>query len=383
MDDPPKFEGWMKNVGIPKSKERQLSVTNPFHPVNFDIYDFDIKELNKPLKKKHDGNTVKALSRLEKFKPFSPLRTQQLLNSQATLTHTPQKSPTTMSKMTSETSISSPASQLTERDVIRNDVRSATVRLLSLLSNEEDKKRQLQNENQMLKKCITELKYKLKQADERGRQKDAYVEHMINQHKVQIDKINNINKKHLADTTKKYKEESVDKKKYEALELDLTVLKKKYNELEINKKKSIQNLIKMHNESSKNFIREKQNELRKMRHQHKLELSKTIEEIEYAAMDAVKNVYMAHVITSENEDGNYDESDAEYETNAMDFFFKNKMKLDVTRKLQFEIGSVEGLWPIPPEEQRGDDKGDNAFNFDAKTKQFQSPNKRRVKLNYQ
>lgn len=139
----------------------------------------------------------------------------------------------------------------------------------------------------------------------------------------------------------------------------------------------------MHNESSKNFIREKQHELRKMRHQHKLELSKTIEEIEYAAMDAVKNVYMAHVITSENEDSNYDESDADDETNAMDFFFKNKMKLDVTRKLQFEIGSVEGLWPIPPEEQRGDDKGDNAFNFDAKTKQFQSPNKRRVKLNYQ
>ena len=110
------------------------------------------------------------------------------------------------------------------------------MRLLSLLSNEEDKKRQLQTENQKLRKCISDLKCKLNQANARERQKDICIDRMINEHKAETEKFKNINLKHQAETALEFKEKKENKKKIEALKLELTLLRKKYNELEISKK---------------------------------------------------------------------------------------------------------------------------------------------------
>ena len=91
----------------------------------------------------NNDNDKIALLRLEQFKPFSPLRkplenAKQILEEQ--LPRKTEIQSINNNNASSTTMFSSPSSLLTERDVIRNDVRSATVRLLGLLSHEEDQK---------------------------------------------------------------------------------------------------------------------------------------------------------------------------------------------------------------------------------------------------
>ena len=153
-------------------------------------------------------------------------------------------------------------------------------------------------------------------------------------------------------------EAAVDTKKYLDLEQEHTLLKEKHNRIETTlkqKRAAMQKMIKMHNESTKRLEHEKQREIRKLKDSHKKELSATIKEIEHAAMDAVKNVHLAHVAatTSDDDDEYFTDDCSDSETRLMNSVFR-KMTLNVARKLPFEIGSIDGLWPVPPEEQRGE-----------------------------
>ena len=376
---PPQFETWMHdyNNNNNNNNDDEFSITNPFHPINFDLYDFDDNEYNntndninktyeKAIRNNNDNDKI-ALLRLEQFKPFSPLRkplenAKQILEEQ--LPRKTEMQSINNNNASSTTMFSSPSSLLTERDVIRNDVRSATVRLLGLLSHEEDQKRHLQNEN-------ISLKHQLKQAIEKLKHKDLHINQIIAKHKKEIEKLNDnltikLKKeqfKIINETTKKIEASTVNKKRYEELQKEMEKLKLILEK----KKKIIKNMVRAHNESSKTFEREKQIELKKIKDRHKKELAMTIEEIERAAMDAVKNVHMAHIDDDNN--SYYEDDDSEYED----------MAFHIVRKLPFEIGSAEGLWPIPPEEQLGD--GNKAMQQLKNPIPIQSPNsKRRLSL---
>ena len=211
----------------------------------------------------------------------------------------------------------------------------------------------------------------MKQAIEKLKHKDLHINQIIAKHKKEIEKLNDnltikLKKeqfKIINETTKKIEASTVNKKRYEELQKEMEKLKLILEK----KKKIIKNMVRAHNESSKTFEREKQIELKKIKDRHKKELAMTIEEIERAAMDAVKNVHMAHIDDDNN--SYYEDDDSEYED----------MAFHIVRKLPFEIGSAEGLWPIPPEEQLGD--GNKAMQQLKNPIPIQSPNsKRRLSL---
>ena len=111
----------------------------------------------------------KALSQLENFKPFSPpgTRVQAPPPPPPQAHQMPKVSPT----------------KLTERDFIRNDVRSATTRLLSLLSEEETNKKRLADENNRLKGDIEKLNRKISELIQKDKRKDLYIKRMVTEHK--------------------------------------------------------------------------------------------------------------------------------------------------------------------------------------------------------
>ena len=369
MDDlpPPQYAPWMNEVVL----EDAAKASNPF--VIFrqdDPYDFG-DDVGSTEGIHDEGENAqeqeKALSQLENFKPFSPPGTR----SQAPPPPPPQAHQ--MPKVS--------PTKLTERDFIRNDVRSATTRLLSLLSEEETNKQRLAGENGRLKGDIEKLNRKISELMQKDKRKDLYIKRMITEHKHRLHaitqetmKFKSQNEKVVVELKRRL-EAAVDTKKYLDLEQEHTLLKEKHNRIEATlkqKRAAMQKMIKMHNESTKRLEHEKQREIRKLKDSHKKELSATIKEIEHAAMDAVKNVHLAHVAatTSDDDDEYFTDDCSDSETRLMNSVFR-KMTLNVARKLPFEIGSIDGLWPVPPEEQRGDGTNDTTKSI------FKSPNSKR------
>ena len=366
MDDlpPPQYEPWMNGVTV----DDATNTSNPFNTFRQDDpYDFgdatkDMRVVGSDLVEQD-----KALSQLENFKPFSPPGTRS---------HAPPPPPPQANQMSKVS-----PTKLTERDFIRNDVRSATTRLLSLLSEEETNKRRLADENGRLKGDIEQLNQKISELLQKDKRKDLYIKRMVAEHKHRLHaitqetvKFKSQNEKAVVELKKRL-EAAVDTKKYLDLEKQHKLLKEKYNRLETTlrqKRSAMQKMIKMHNESTKRLDLEKQREIRRLKESHKKELSETIQEIEYAAMDAVKNVHMAHVAatTSDDDDEYFTDDCSDSETRMMNSVFR-KMNLNVARKLPFEIGSIEGLWPVPPEEQRGDGTRNENKHI------FKSPNSKR------
>ena len=371
MDDlpPPQYEPWMNEVDL----EDATKTSNPFNIFRQDDpYDFGDEVGSTEGIGDEGGDSReqdKALSQLENFKPFSPPGTR----SHAPPPPPPPPQAHQMSKVS--------PTKLTERDFIRNDVRSATTRLLSLLSEEETNKQRLAGENGRLKGDIEKLNRKISELMQKDKRKDLYIKRMITEHKHRLHaitqetmKFKSQNEKVVVELKRRL-EAAVDTKKYLDLEQEHTLLKEKHNRIEATlkqKRAAMQKMIKMHNESTKRLELEKQREIRKLKDSHKKELSATIQEIEHAAMDAVKNVHLAHVAatTSDDDDEYFTDDCSDSETRLMNSVFR-KMNLNVARKLPFEIGSIEGLWPVPPEEQRGDGTSDATKNV------FKSPNSKR------
>ena len=125
MDDlpPPQYEPWMNEVDL----EDATKTSNPFNIFRQDDpYDFGDEVGSTEGIGDEGGDSQeqdKALSQLENFKPFSPPGTRSV----------PHLLPA------SEPNVG--ITHQVDRDFIRNDVRSATTRLLSLLSEEETNKR--------------------------------------------------------------------------------------------------------------------------------------------------------------------------------------------------------------------------------------------------